>query len=56
MTEAERPLHYAEAQANHPDPQLRPLFAAIFGPDLPRLRAAVEQEKAEGEGRAEDRR
>ena len=47
MTEAERRLAYAEAQTNHPDPQLRPLLAWIFGPDLPQLRASVEWERAE---------
>jgi len=48
MTDAQRRLAYAEAQVNHPDPQLRPLLAWMFGPGLPRLRSAVEREQAEG--------
>ncbi len=47
MTCAQRRLAYAEAQVNHPDPQLRPLMVWMFGPDLLQLRATVKQEQAE---------
>jgi len=47
MTEAESYLAYAEAQVNHPDPQLRPLLAFIYEPSLPQLRAEVLREQAE---------
>ena len=55
MTEVERHLAYAEAQVNHPDPQLRLRLALIYERSLPQLRAGVERghaSKAE-ENRAE---
>ena len=52
MTDAERDLAYAEAQVDHPDPQLRPLLAAVFGPGLSRLRSIAEEEWASREDRA----
>ncbi len=45
-SETERYLAYAEAQANHPDPQLQSLLALIYGPSLERLGDAVTQEAA----------
>ena len=45
-SETERHLAYAEAQANHPDPQLQSLLTLIYGPSLERLRDAVAQEAA----------
>lgn len=47
MTDPERCLAYTEVQANHPDPQLRPLLAFLYGPALRVLRAVVEREHVE---------
>ena len=49
-TETERHLAYAEAQANHPDPQLQSLLALIYGPSLQPLREAVAREAINAKG------
>ena len=49
MTDAERYLAYAESQASHPNTQLRPLLATVFGPGLLRLHAVAEEERVRKE-------
>lgn len=47
MTTATAALACAKAAINHPDPQLRPLFEAIYRPNLPDLQLAAALERLE---------
>jgi len=47
MTEAERNLAYVDGLLNHHDPQLRQLFATIYGPGRAGLEAEIKRERAE---------
>ena len=49
ITETERHLAYAESQASHPDRQLQPLLALIYGPSLQQLRGADAQDTTKAE-------